>query len=175
MWLRILRRKPYIWYQGEPTAFTEDFKDIRTPIILGRCPSLSAQESESMLRTYLVCREKRERERERETSKRHVGEAHSVLITAILLPQRLSCYWGEIVSLRMLTNLRLADLRVTTAQQRSTGQNLPSDDRFVILTNIVKVCCAMDSACILDHSEEQFRFEIPTISVRTLPPRSWIL
>jgi hypothetical protein len=31
------------------------------------------------------------------------------------------------VSLRMLTNLRLADLRLTTAQQRTTGQNLPSD------------------------------------------------
>jgi hypothetical protein len=28
------------------------------PIIPGRCPSLSAHESESMLRTYLVCREK---------------------------------------------------------------------------------------------------------------------
>jgi hypothetical protein len=52
-----------------------------TPIIVGRCPSLSAHESESMLRTYLVCRE---RWRERETSKRHVGEAHSVLSTAIL-------------------------------------------------------------------------------------------
>jgi hypothetical protein len=65
----------------------------------------------------------RERERERKTRKRHVGEAHSVLITAILLPQCLSCYWGKIVS----ANLRLADLRLTTAQQRSTGQNLPSD------------------------------------------------
>jgi hypothetical protein len=32
--------------------------------------------------------ETRERERERWTSKRHVGEAHSVLITVILLPQR---------------------------------------------------------------------------------------
>jgi hypothetical protein len=31
------------------------------------------------------------------------------------------------VSLRMLTILRLADLRLTTARQRSTGQNLPSD------------------------------------------------
>jgi hypothetical protein len=31
------------------------------------------------------------------------------------------------VSLRMLTNLRLADLRLTTAQQRTTGQNLPPD------------------------------------------------
>jgi hypothetical protein len=27
----------------------------------------------------------------------------------------------------MLTNLRLADLRLTTAQQRTTGQNLPSE------------------------------------------------
>jgi hypothetical protein len=31
---------------------------IGSPIFLGRCPSLSAHESESMLRTYLVCREK---------------------------------------------------------------------------------------------------------------------
>jgi hypothetical protein len=69
----------------------------------------------------------RERERERETSKRHVGEAHSILTTAILLPQRLGCYWGKIVSLRMLTIVRLADWRLTTAQQRSTGQNLPPD------------------------------------------------
>jgi hypothetical protein len=72
-------------------------------------------------------RETRERERERETSKLHVGEAHSVLITAIIFPQRPSCNWGKIVSLCMLANLRLADLRLTTAQQRSTGQNLPSD------------------------------------------------
>jgi hypothetical protein len=36
------------------------------PIILGRCPSLSGHESESMLRTYLVCREEQEGERERE-------------------------------------------------------------------------------------------------------------
>jgi hypothetical protein len=70
---------------------------------------------------------------QRETSKRHVGEAHSVLTTAILLPQRPSCYWCKIVSLRMLANLRLADLRLTTAQQRSTGQNLPSD-LYVFLT-----------------------------------------
>jgi hypothetical protein len=27
----------------------------------------------------------------------------------------------------MLSNLRLVDLRLPTAQQRSTGQNLPSD------------------------------------------------
>jgi hypothetical protein len=45
----------------------------------------------------------------------------------ILLPQCLSCYRGKIVSLRMLTNLRLADVRLTTAEQRTTGQNLPSD------------------------------------------------
>jgi hypothetical protein len=63
---------------------------------------------------------------QRETSKRHVGEAYSVLTTAILLPQHLSCYRGRIVWLRMLTNVRLADVRLATAQQRSTGQNLPS-------------------------------------------------
>jgi hypothetical protein len=62
-----------------------------------------------------------------ETSKRHVAEAHSALITAVLLPQGLSCYWDKIVSLRMITNLRLVDLRLSTAQQRSAGQNLPSD------------------------------------------------
>jgi hypothetical protein len=78
---------------------------IGAPILFGRCPSLSAHENESMLRTYLVCREKQEKETE--TSKWQVGEAHSILITAILLPQRLSCYRGKIVSLRMLTNLRL--------------------------------------------------------------------
>jgi hypothetical protein len=31
------------------------------------------------------------------------------------------------MSLRMLTNLRLTDLRLTTTQQRSTGQDLPLD------------------------------------------------
>jgi hypothetical protein len=41
--------------------------------MLGRCSSHSAHESKSMLRAYLGCREKRERERERETSKRYVG------------------------------------------------------------------------------------------------------
>jgi hypothetical protein len=30
------------------------------------------------------------------------------------------------VTLRMLTNLRLADFRLNTAQRRSTGQHLPS-------------------------------------------------
>jgi hypothetical protein len=34
----------------------------------------------------------------------------------------------------MLTNLRLADLRLTTAQQRSTGQNLPFDMYSVTVT-----------------------------------------
>jgi hypothetical protein len=53
------------------------------PIVLGRCPSPSAHESESMLRTYLVCREKQAN---------GTWEAHSALITAILLPQRLSWY-----------------------------------------------------------------------------------
>jgi hypothetical protein len=35
----------------------------------------------------------------------------------------------------MLTNLRIADLRLTTAQQRSTGQNLPTD-LYGILINL---------------------------------------
>jgi hypothetical protein len=103
---------------------------IGPPIILGRRPSLSAHGSESTLRTSLVCRKKQggggERERERE-SKLHVGEAHCVLITAILLTQLLSCYWHKIASLRMLPNLRLADLRLATAQQRTTGQNLRAE------------------------------------------------
>jgi hypothetical protein len=47
---------------------TERREVISAPIILGRCPSLSEQESESMQRTYLVCREKQERERERESN-----------------------------------------------------------------------------------------------------------
>jgi hypothetical protein len=34
-------------------------KSIGAPILLGRCPSLSVRESESILRTYLVCTEKR--------------------------------------------------------------------------------------------------------------------
>jgi hypothetical protein len=87
------------------------------PIILGRCP-LSAQ---WLYATNLSRLQRETRERERETSKRHSWEAHSVLTTYFLLPQRLKCNWGIIVSLRMLTNLTLA-----TAQQRSTGQNLPS-------------------------------------------------
>jgi hypothetical protein len=34
------------------------YNSTGAPIILGRWPSLSAHESESLLRTYLVCREK---------------------------------------------------------------------------------------------------------------------
>jgi hypothetical protein len=60
------------------------------------------------------------KERGRETRKRHVGEAHSVLITGIRLPQRLICYWGKTVSLRMLTNLRLADLRLRNRDPPAT-------------------------------------------------------
>jgi hypothetical protein len=66
----------------------------------GRCPSLSEHESESILRTYLVCREKQANCSLRSTQCTN---------NRILLPQRLSCYWGESVSRCMLTNLRLAD------------------------------------------------------------------
>jgi hypothetical protein len=44
--------------------------------------------------------------------------------------------------LPMLTNFRLADLRLTTAQQRSTGQNLPSD--LYMLSPVVAVLCRQD-------------------------------
>jgi hypothetical protein len=37
----------------------------------------------------------------------------------------------------MLTNLRLTDLRVTTAQQRTAGQNLPSD-LYISKPNVIK-------------------------------------
>jgi hypothetical protein len=121
---------------------------IGSAIIFARCRSLSAHESESMLWTYLVCRNKqereRERERERETSKRHVGVAHSALIRAVLIPQRLSCYWGKLVSLRMLTSLRLADLHLAIAQQRSTGQNIQM--RFGSETQLVTI-----SGAVLRH------------------------
>jgi hypothetical protein len=49
---------------SEWDLFSEVLHFGGAPIILGRCPSLSAHESESMLRTYLVCREKQERERQ---------------------------------------------------------------------------------------------------------------
>jgi hypothetical protein len=52
----------------------------------------------SLCYEFISSAERNKRERKRETSKRHVGDAHSVLITAILLPGRLSCYWGKIVS-----------------------------------------------------------------------------
>jgi hypothetical protein len=42
------------------------------------------------------------------------------------LRQPLSWYWRQFVSLRKFPNLRLADLRLTAAQQWSTGRNLPA-------------------------------------------------
>jgi hypothetical protein len=49
---------------------------IGEPIIFGRCPSLSAHESEAMLRTYLVSRKKQEREREKHVN--DTWEKHTV-------------------------------------------------------------------------------------------------
>jgi hypothetical protein len=63
------------------------------------------------------------RERNKQTER---GKSTQCTKAEILLPQRLNCYWRKIVSLRMLTNLRLPDLRLATEQQRSSGQNLPS-------------------------------------------------
>jgi hypothetical protein len=53
------------------------------------------------------------------------------------------------VSLRMVTNLRLADLRLTTAQQRTTGQNLPSDlyYRGICLDRIAVASLGVGTAC----------------------------
>jgi hypothetical protein len=79
----------------------------------------------------------REREREGDRNKQTARGRNSALTTVILLPQRLSCYWGKIMSLRMLTNLRLADLILTAEQQRTTGQNLPSDQSVTTRKEIV--------------------------------------
>jgi hypothetical protein len=47
---------------------------------------------ERVYATNLLRLQRETRERERETSKWHVGKTHGLPITAILLPQRLSCY-----------------------------------------------------------------------------------
>jgi hypothetical protein len=124
----------YSWHQTAVYAFTSPWEEkmcIGADNLRPVFSAVSAWEwacATNLSRLQRETRDReREREREREISKQHVGEAHSVLITPVLLPQRLSCYWCKIVSLHMLTNLRLADMRLTTAQQRSTGQNLPSD------------------------------------------------
>jgi hypothetical protein len=57
--------------------------------------SFTASAWEGVYATNLSRQQRETREKEGETSERHVGKAHSVLITAILLPQRLSCYWGK--------------------------------------------------------------------------------
>jgi hypothetical protein len=80
------------------------------PMIFGRCPSLSVHDNDYATNLFRMQRERRERESERTTSKRLVGEAYSILTTAIPLPQRLSWYWGKIVSLRMLIIFKLSDL-----------------------------------------------------------------
>jgi hypothetical protein len=56
--------------------------NVRTeqPILFGRCPSLSAHESESILRTYVVCRENIRRHKQLA----HGKSTHYLLITAIL-------------------------------------------------------------------------------------------
>jgi hypothetical protein len=141
------------WKQFMNTNITESWS-IGGPIILGRCPSLSAHESESMLRTYLACREKQEREREREKQTK-CGRSTQCTNTSDPLLPCVSCYWGKTVSLCMLINLRLADLNLTTAQQRSTGQNLLSDlyDCFIhenlVLHSFLYCCYQLNTICML--------------------------
>jgi hypothetical protein len=89
-------------------------------------------------------------ELQRETSKQHVGETHSVLTTAILLLQCLSCYWGTIVSLILGSP---TCLHLTTVQQRSTGQNLLPDLYLVVpSSNLVPA---------VDHFWPRFSCDFP--------------
>jgi hypothetical protein len=68
----------------DPTHLISCSMGVGAPIILCLCPSLSAHENESMLRTYLVCREKRERERDKQAN--GTWEMHTVYW------QQRSCY-----------------------------------------------------------------------------------
>jgi hypothetical protein len=66
-------------------------RPIIAPIFLGRCPSLSAHESESMLRTYLVCRENIRRL----AAGKQLARGNStqyLLITGIQLAEHLTSY-----------------------------------------------------------------------------------
>jgi hypothetical protein len=90
-------------------------------------PLLSAHESESMLRNFLVCRQT---DRERERHANGAWEKYTVYWQQRSYYLNVRVVRGKIVSQRMPTNPRVADLRLTTAQQRSTGQNLPSDLYF---------------------------------------------
>jgi hypothetical protein len=109
-------------------------------------------------------------------AERNKQTAHSVLTAAILLPQRLSCYWGKIVLLRMLTNLRLADLRLTTAQQRSTGQDLRFDLYAAVLGKYPTVprwiAGWVGSIAGVDNMEKWKFFTLPGLELRFLsrPP-----
>jgi hypothetical protein len=51
----------------------------------------------------------------------------------------------------MLTNLRLADLRLTTAQQRTTGQNLPPDLYFLMTMTFLSAC-VYHVNCVYRHT-----------------------
>jgi hypothetical protein len=51
----------------------------------------------------------------------------------------------------MLTNLSPADLRLTTAQQRTTGQILPSD-LYILMTMIFLSACIYHVNCVYRHT-----------------------
>jgi hypothetical protein len=68
----------------------------------------------------------------------------------------------------MLTNLRLADLRLTTVQQRSTGQNLPSDIYLPTHRNKEKYSCVrfiltevLDKETLYLPHEARNKYEYP--------------
>jgi hypothetical protein len=76
-------------------TFTYIVKEIRITARLFRNTNIRiAYKTKNTLQNQFQTAEGNERERdpETDTSKRDVGEAHIVLATAILLPQRLSCY-----------------------------------------------------------------------------------
>jgi hypothetical protein len=115
------------------------------PIILGRCPSVSAHENESMLRTYLVCRKERERERERERGQTARGNSRQCTNNSdpINSTSELLLRQGSVIA--PATYLRLADLPLTTAQQRSMGQNLPSDLYLMMMLQMPRIMrCRME-------------------------------
>jgi hypothetical protein len=67
-------------------------KIIGAPIILGRCTSLSAHESESMLRTYLVCREKQANstwEKQYTNSRDPIASTSELLLVSLSMIDRL--------------------------------------------------------------------------------------
>jgi hypothetical protein len=83
-----------------------------------------------MLRIYLVCREKQAN---------GTWEKYTVYCNSDPVTSTSELSVRQKVSLRMLTNFKLPDLHLTTAQQKTTGQNLPFD-LYVSTTALSERC-----------------------------------